>query len=214
MIKELIQFLRYPYHVENQMVMSFNRFFRLLILKFGFAIPFIIVMIFIDADEFDHAFDDDEFTWLFGLYVICIAPLIEEVIFRLPLDLKKSHILWSIALSVLIIRDNWEPFLLVILFLAFLLFTAMIKKHPNLKWVILISSALFGFSHMVNYSDFDYGQYFYLIPVLIGSQALGGLIAAYIRLTYGMKWAILNHASFNGVLILPLLLLEYVISVK
>lgn len=210
MIKEVVRFLWCPSPTETFQQMSFGGFFRLLILKFALALPFIFLFTVIEVDQFDHAFsfEEDENKMVLGFFVVLFAPLLEESIFRLHLNLKKSNILWGLGLSFLIFRENWVPFALTFLYLAFLLFAVLRKKTPELKWVIFISAVLFGLVHMANYSEFDYGKYFYLIPILIGSQVVGGLLLGYVRLNYGMKWAILNHASFNAILFLPTLFLE------
>ncbi|MCH7409775.1 hypothetical protein MM239_10250 [Belliella sp. DSM 111904] len=56
---------------------------------------------------------------------------------------------------------------------------------------------------MGNYVDFDYGMYFYLIPLMVGAQFLIGLVLSYIRLNYGINWAIIFHGVYNAIFILP-----------
>lgn len=209
MINKIFRFLRYPSSSETFQKMSLSLFFRFLLLKFAIAIPFLFILFLIGADEFEHALSmEEENLVVFGIFVVALAPLIEESIFRLHLDLKRSNVIWSLVLLFLTFRDNWVPFALTFLYLAFLLFAVLWKKTPELKWVIFSSAVLFGLAHMANYSDFDYGRYFYLVPFLIGSQVCGGFVLSYIRLNYGMKWAILNHASFNAILFLPIFFLE------
>jgi hypothetical protein len=74
---------------------------------------------------------------------------------------------------------------------------------PNLRFVIWTSSAFFGIIHMGNYTYFDYSTHFYWVPLMIGAQFLVGLVLSYIRLNHGMKWAIIFHAVYNAVLIIP-----------
>lgn len=210
MIKELVHFLMFPTQVAGYRGMSFSSFFKFLLLKFALAIPFVLILVLAGADELDHKLDDDVFDnpWLFTFFLVCLAPLLEELVFRLHLDLKKSHILWGLGMSLLTFRDIWVPFALTFIYLLYLLISVYTKKPPEMKWVILISSVWFGILHLANYSDLDYGRYFYLIPFLIGSQVCGGLVLSFIRLNYGMKWAILIHATFNAILFLPTLFVE------
>jgi len=210
MINKVVRFLRYPSLTETFQQMSLSLFFRFLLLKFAIAIPFLFIIVLVGADEFEHALslEEDENLLVFGIFGVVLAPLIEESIFRLHLDLKRSNVIWSLVLSFLTFRNNWVPFALTFLYLVFLLFAVLRKKTPKLKWVIFSSAVLFGLAHMANYPDFDYGRYFYLIPFLVGSQVCGGLVLSYIRLNFGMKWAIFNHVSFNAILFLPAFFLE------
>lgn len=210
MMNEVVRFLRFPSYSQTLQKMSLSLFFRFLLLKFAIAIPFLFTLFLIGADEFDHALsmEEDENLVVFGIFGVVLAPLIEESIYRLHLDLKRSNVFWSLILSFLTFRDNWVPFALTFLYLSILLFYVLRKKTPELKWVIFSSAVLFGLAHMANYPDFDYGSFFYLIPFLIGSQACGGMVLSYIRLNHGMKWAILNHAAFNTILFLPIFFLE------
>jgi hypothetical protein len=81
----------------------------------------------------------------------------------------------------------------------------MISKglKPDLKFVVYCSSALFALVHMTNFTEFDYGKYFYLVPFLVAAQFVVGLVLSYIRLNHGMKWAIIFHGVYNAVLIIP-----------
>ncbi len=139
---------------------------------------------------------------------IVVAPLFEETIFRLHLDLKKPYIWWGLGLSLLIVISDWFVGLALMIYLLYLLIMLHEKSPPNLKMVVYISAAFFALIHLGNYTKFDILSHFYLIPFLVGSQFVGGLILSYIRLNHGIKWSILYHGVFNAVLIIPMLFME------
>jgi peptidoglycan/LPS O-acetylase OafA/YrhL len=76
-------------------------------------------------------------------------------------------------------------------------------QEPNLKFVVYFSAAMFALVHMGNFTEFDYGKYFYWVPLLVAAQFVIGLVLSYIRLNHGMKWAIVFHGVYNAVLIIP-----------
>jgi membrane protease YdiL (CAAX protease family) len=88
-------------------------------------------------------------------------------------------------------------------YLSYLLYVAHKGNMPNLKFATWASAIFFALVHIGNYKDFDYSAYFYLVPLLVSPQFLGGLILGYIRLNQGMKWAIIFHAVFNALLLIP-----------
>ncbi|QDH78276.1 CPBP family intramembrane metalloprotease [Echinicola soli] len=137
---------------------------------------------------------------------VVIAPLLEEPIFRLHLNLKKSSIWWGLVLSLLIVFSDWFIGLAFMIYLVYLLIMLGEKSTPNLKMVVYTSSAFFALVHLSNFTNFEFGDHFYLTPFLVGSQFITGLFLSYIRLNHGMKWCILFHGTFNAVLLIPMAL--------
>ena len=156
-------------------------------------------------DQFDHKLLDllKKNKWLFAFLGVFLAPLIEEPIFRLHLDLKKSSLWWSLGLSILVISELWYPAALLMIYLILLLIMVYRGVQPNRKYVIFISAALFGLVHMINYTGFDFGKYYYWVPFLVAIQFFLGLILSYIRLKHGIKWAIIFHGTYNAILVIP-----------
>jgi len=74
-----------------------------------------------------------------------------------------------------------------------------LKNLASLKLVAYSSAIIFGLVHLSNFTSLDYTTQFYLIPLLIGAQAFVGLVISFIRLRYGMKWAIIYHGVYNGI---------------
>jgi len=101
----------------------------------------------------------------------------------------------------LIISEFWYPVVALWIYLIWLLVSVSKNNPPSLKIVVYISAILFGLIHLGNFTSLDYTAQFYLIPLLVGAQVFVGLVISFIRLTHGMKWAMIFHGVYNGVLI-------------
>jgi len=204
-IQDLFSFLKNPVHLNQFKKIEYPVFIGMLLLCFAIVIPYVLLLELAGIDQFDHKIEFllKEHKWLVALLAIVFAPLLEEPIFRLHLDFKKSSIWWGIGLSVLLISEVWIPFVLLWVYLFYLLYKVNTGYSPHLKHSIFISSALFGLVHLMNFKDFDYVQYYYWVPFMVGAQFFIGLVLSYIRLNYGMKWSIIFHGVYNAVLIIP-----------
>lgn len=204
-LPKLQDFLKSPQHKASYKNIKGWEFLHLLMIIFAILIPYIFILDLAGIDEFDHKMEVllKEQKWLLLVLGIVIAPLLEEPIYRLHLDFKKPSIWWGLGLSVLVISEVWITVVLLWIWLLFLLFKVSKGDKPKLKYGVFISSALFAIVHLGNFTDFDYAQYFYWIPFMVGAQFLIGLVLSYIRLNYGMKWAIIFHGVYNAILILP-----------
>jgi len=202
---KLLTFLKFPYHKESYGNIRGREFLHLLLIAYAIVIPYALILDLAGIDQFDHKMDFliKKNKWFVAVLAIVIAPLLEEPIYRLHLDFKKSSIWWSLGLSVFVISEAWITVVLLWIWLFFLLFKVSKGDKPDLKYSIFISSALFAIVHLGNFTDFDYTQYFYWVPFIVGAQFLIGLVLSYIRLNYGMKWAIIFHGVYNAILIIP-----------
>lgn len=201
----LISFFKSPSHLGSYRPIEARTFLFFLLITLMVVIPYGFVLDLAGMDQFDSKLEELLKTnkWLVAISAIFLAPILEEPIFRLHLDLKKSSIWWGIGLSLLMLSEVWIPVVLVWVYLFFLLYKVSKGDAPRLKYVVWISSALFALVHIGNFRDFDFGSYFYWVPFMVGAQFLVGLVLSYIRLNHGMKWAILFHGVYNAVLIIP-----------
>jgi len=201
----LLSFLKSPYLPETYTPIKPKTFLVLLVLTLSIIIPYALILDAAGMDQFDHKLEEllKKSKWIVAIAAIFLAPLLEEPIFRLHLDLKKSSIWWGIGLSVLMLGEVWWPVALLWVYLFFLLYRLSKGNPLSLKYVLWISSALFALVHMGNFSDFDYGRYFYWVPFMVGAQFMAGLVLSYIRLNHGMKWGMIFHGVYNAVLIIP-----------
>lgn len=201
----LLSFLKSPYLPETYTPIKPKTFLSLLILTLVIIIPYALIIEAAGIDQFDNLIEQmlKDNKWLVAFLAIFLAPILEEPIFRLHLDLKISSIWWGIGLSVLLLSEVWWPVVLIWAYLFYLIYRVSKGNPPNLKYVIWISSSLFALVHMGNFTDFDYSRYFYWVPFMVGAQFVVGLVLSYIRLNHGMKWAIFFHGVYNAVLIIP-----------
>ena len=115
-------------------------------------------------------------------------------------ELFSKYSIWSIFFLACILA----PFVEELLFRGPLLF---FKKSPYFKYAYYLSVFLFAIVHIFN---FEGGQeIYYLAPLLIAPQLIAGFFLGYIRVKFGLKWSILLHASFNTILIGPMLLMKF-----
>lgn len=204
-LAELLSFLKSPKIPETYTPIKPKTFLILMVLTLAIIIPYAFILEAAGMDQFDHKLEEllKDNKWVVAIVVIFLAPLLEEPIFRLHLDLKKSSIWWGIGLSVLMLSEVWWPVALLWAYLFYLMYSVSKGNPPSLKYVIWISSALFALVHIGNFKDFDYGQYFYWVPFMVGAQFMIGLVLSYIRLNHGMKWSMIFHGVYNAVLIIP-----------
>jgi membrane protease YdiL (CAAX protease family) len=202
---KLLAFLKAPKNTENYNDIEAKDFFLLLLITFLIIVPYAFILVLAGIDQFDHKLEVllKENKWLVAVLAIFLAPLLEETVYRLHLDFKKASIWWSLGLSLLMIGEVWIPVALLWVYLLFLMYKVNSGETPNLKYCIYISSGLFALVHLTNFTDFDYGKYFYWVPFLVGAQFVIGLVLSYIRLNHGIKWAMIFHGVYNAVLIIP-----------
>jgi len=202
---DFLAFLNNPTKAETYTQMPSKSFLTLLFLTLALVIPFSFLLSFLGVDQFESVLDEilKKNKWLLVLLGVFLAPLMEEPIFRLHLNLKKSSIWWSLVLSVLVINEQWYLGVAFMIYLIYLLISVSQNEPPNLKFVVYASAIFFGIVHLGNYSNFDIASQFYWIPFLVGAQFFIGLILSYIRLTHGIWYSIIFHGVYNAVLIIP-----------
>jgi hypothetical protein len=145
---------------------------------------------------------------------VVFAPIIEEIIFRLPLNTKG----WSISLSIGFLLYSCLGFkifyfnflsiysyLKIVSFLIILpliinwLFTKYnlqqrIIQHYKLFFYLMI--VVFALAHISNYAPIDY-RYIYIYPIFVLPQFVMGLTLGYIRNKFGLPYSILLHSVIN-----------------
>lgn len=114
----------------------------------------------------------------FSLLVLAIIviPLMEELIFRLPLKYDRNY--FAKILDTYFndwIKDRWD-----FIFKYFMYFMAL----------------LFGLMHLSNFENHE-AIFYCLGPIIVGSQIIGGFLISYTRIKLGFLWGYLQHALFN-----------------
>ncbi|MFY7732597.1 MAG: CPBP family intramembrane glutamic endopeptidase [Bacteroidia bacterium] len=125
---------------------------------------------------------------------VVVAPITEELVFRLPLRYKYNVFVKSILLFAkfsskrkqvrvrLFFTKNWNKYYLYIFYLV---------------------TFLFAFYHLVNYKITS--NILLFSPLLVLPQFIVGLALGYIRVKYNFFLGILFHAIYNAILFIPML---------
>ena len=161
-----------------------------------------------------------EFTPINVLKVSLILPIVEELIFRLPLRISKINFATSFSMIIfLFLNKGFFSNIYIRLSISILLFLIIyfgIKQEfsflkiityffTNHFWSLFYFQALvFGFLHLTNYNvDF---RYFYLFPFIAISYISKGCLFGYLRVrfTYGIYLCIASHIFINGIYFLIL----------
>jgi hypothetical protein len=77
------------------------------------------------------------------------------------------------------------------------------KGSPHFKIIFYAITLLFGFYHLLNYEITPTVLFF--SPLLVAPQVVIGAILGFMRVRFGLLWAIILHASYNLILIGPIL---------
>lgn len=144
-------------------------------------------------------------TWLAVLTVdvvitaVLIIPLIylidEHVLHLRPIpEISKPMTFWFIIFLMTCFAPLAEEFIFR--------YPLKFARNRVLKLSVYVSSIVFGFYHLTNYTNQE-ALFYMLSPIIIGSQLKGGFLLAYLRLKHGLTWSILAHAVFNALAVIP-----------
>lgn len=81
------------------------------------------------------------------------------------------------------------------------------KKSRYFKIVFYLFTAIFAFYHITNFEL--NATILWLSPILVAPQLSVGLLLGFIRVRFGLLWAMLLHASYNLILVGPLILFKF-----
>lgn len=211
----------------NHSFVSLGGFFKVLLLCYVFnfilAIPSIILIKLIERiysinlnEIRNQNFQNLNHGYYLFIIMAILAPLLEEVLFRLWLSLKKSHILLSLILLMWILITKFQGVIIYNqqidskffqnLFLAvltgvfvFVIGSFLPIKKLNFdyfKVLYWISCICFGLVHIFNFSPFKM-NILWVYPFLIFSQLFAGFLLGYLRLKKGFFVGFALHCSIN-----------------
>ena len=145
------------------------------------------------------------------LVPILVAPIYEEIIFRILLRVTKLNIvLFFVTIFALIgyclfIQNYFWLIFLGIITLGWSIYIVLnqLKIKINFKYVFYISVSIFALMHMGNFDGFKLWM-FALAPIVVIPQFIMGLLFSYLRMNNGFVYAICLHAFINLIFLLPL----------
>ena len=139
------------------------------------------------------------------IQLLLITPIIEELIFRLPIRPSKKGILFTIiALSYTIILSLIKGGYYTWLFLSIGIIIAIysyfysrgVTRSKYENKAIVLSSIIFGLFHFLNFETFDISLWYYYLYKTFPLMILGFFLAK-IRLESSIFFCILAHSIFN-----------------
>jgi hypothetical protein len=219
-LRDFITFLKNPSRGEHYEINSISVFLRLLwssflVLMVIDIIAGILIVLPLRYLNLFPLLREFKFTPYNILKAILIFPIIEELIFRLPLNISKINFVTSFSLIIFLVLNKWcfsNIYLALSFSLILFLFLYIVIKGEssilnrlahffnNHFWMIFyIQALIFGFLHLTNYIvDF---RYFYLFPLVVISYLSKGCLFGYLRVrfTYGIYLSIAAHIVFNSI---------------
>jgi hypothetical protein len=155
-------------------------------------------------------------------FLMCIAaPLIEEGIFRYQLRKRTLSIYFlAIALGAILSSNTANEYIKFVILLAFLIlaisaqvyFGSLSKVKSHLLWQKLygwffyLTAGVFAYVHLSNVKGLTVADPSFVLYIL--AQFFVGLSLGYLRIKYGLVYAILFHAAYNGSLFLMMAISE------
>jgi len=178
MLRTVIDFLKSAVYEEDENT-EFNYRFSVFIKLLGLSVAFSIVLGLL-VSLFQSVFDLD-----FGEHAI------EEALDKYPL-----YVLFLGAVFA-------APILEELLFRGPLFF---FKKSRYFKYIFYASILIFGFYHITNFEITTTTLLF--SPLLVSPQLSVGTFLGFIRVRFGIVWAIALHAAYNLILAGPVIVLK------
>lgn len=173
-INKIITYIKKPNCIREENQTSNHIFKTLLtILGLAFALNFFFIIIIGGLESFG----------LFSMDDHAINKMFEEL----------SPIM-IIAAAVVI-----APIFEELIFRAPITLFCQYKKH--FAWIFYTFAFAFGYMHIANY---ELNTTIWLLsPILVAPQIILGLLLGYIRVNFGLIYAMLFHAVYNAILIVP-----------
>ncbi|WP_321332728.1 hypothetical protein [uncultured Bacteroides sp.] len=222
MITDLCVFLKYPNVLQAEEIknkrMTFGLFF---LIHFLFILSCAIVWALMKTFGVKIPVNNvlQEAISKYGLYaypfIILIAPLFEEILFRLPLLLQKKMLVVSSGISLLYFLPplffaianhtvtSYRVMGILVLFLYFV-FALMVNqnyldylKRRHYNKIIWGNVLVFTALHFFNYAPFHFYNLMFLLPVF--SLAI---FVTYLRCKLGFKYNVAFHILNNLMIIL------------
>ena len=219
-LRDLIAFLKNPIPKEFYEINSISSFLSLvwksfLVLMVIDIIAGILIVLPLKYFSLFPSLKELKLTPIYILKITVISPIIEELIFRLPLRISKINFVTSLSLILFLVLNNlcFSNIFLSLSFslVIFLLLCAGIHKEFNFlnrltlpftkhfSRFFYFQALVFGFLHLSNYIvDF---RYFYLFPFIVISYISKGCLFGYLRVryTFGIYLCIASHIVANSI---------------
>jgi len=220
-LKDLYLFLKRPSIGQVIEVGSSKLFFKLILLTVLYFYIFSIIGLLVVTTPLKllHLVPEMknlDYSTINILKIAILAPVYEELLFRLPLKVTFVNLLlfFTTLLYVLLHKHVDNIYLLLGSLLLFFIisyytfrnrvkFVSNIKMFSKKYFAIIFYAQvfIFGFMHLFNF-NLNY-SYFYLFPFFVIPQLIMGIFHGYIRVKYkyGIFYGILIHIIINAIFV-------------
>ncbi len=227
LLGSFIGFLRHPHYSAKVPIQqgAMADVLRLYSLEVSIMLPLIVIQIWVktrlsNAGAIAPGTGTLSLNAFFWLAVI-LAPILEEILFRLPLRYSPLNLSLSACLWGLLITLTFAPIhsigtiniLATVVILGSILLRFWLKTSVQSQtahrlyqgWlpILFYASALsFGLVHISNYNFTTViGQAWTSTLLLVLTQIEGGIFLGFIRLRYGFWWAVFSHSFHNAIVL-------------
>jgi hypothetical protein len=209
-LADIIQFFKKPGLYFPAKKASFKDFLILVLAKFIFIFPIILLTHYLSGDRFDSNVSDDldDKPYLLFFAVVILAPMGEELYFRYHQNRKYLSIILTLIVTVLTVIAEYYLCIFYLIYLMILLGSKVLKREIPTPLMVYSVSIFFAFFHLTNYEDVNWWTNFYWAPLLVFSQFIGGIILSFIRMHEGLLKGMLFHGMWNGTFALFIFLPE------
>jgi hypothetical protein len=219
-LRDFIKFLRDPSLGKQFDIKSISAFLKLVWISFLILLGIDIATGFLILTPLRHfnllpVLKEINLNPFNFLKATLLLPIIEELIFRLPLRISKVNVITSFSIIIfLFMHKLCISNIYLAISLSIMLFLSLylcIKEEFNIlnkltifftnhfRLIIYSQALIFGFLHLTNYKvDF---KYFYLFPLFSISNISSGYLWGYIRVryTFGIYVCIASHIAVNSI---------------
>ncbi|MEO4005442.1 CPBP family glutamic-type intramembrane protease [Flavobacterium sp. CAU 1735] len=216
-LKHFVWFVLFPSKeiiTSNGIKDKINSILFLILLNFVFLLFSSLLTVYLLPD-FQSAYPSEQgVKWLF-LFPIIIAPLREEILFRLYLKYSRFNLscflgILTLVLTLLVssevIFENWLPNTLAFLSggMVFICSFIFLKKYDHLfdyffkrhvRLFVIFSVITFGYLHLPNFKITR--EILFLSPLILLPYFMAGFIFSYIRLHFGFIYSVMTHMMIN-----------------
>lgn len=221
MVEKFITYIKKPSICIEQSNISCNSFLKLLLLFYIILIPASAFIFILHVFEIlpSNRVEDSDASLNSLAFIIFLAPLLEEFVFRLPLRFSKITLSGSLSVFFIVviklfyIQDgNYIIYFLSIplsvIFYGLLSYKINIYLKIKVFWekhfsyVFYFVALIFGLSHLFNYNEI----YLWMIvssPFLTLPHIVMGLFLGFIRINYGFFYSFLFHVTINFISSVP-----------
>jgi len=213
-MQEIFLFLKQPSYNEDFRKFDIKIFLSLALIYFISVIPIGIILFFVSKLlDYQHKISFLTFEEKI-LYVLLLAPIIEEVFFRLIYIFTRRNLIILIVttLGLLMFYIIKKNLISIILFssltLIYLIGFFYFQKYKDFfichfKFWFYFIAVIFAILHIFNFFGITISNIIFA-PLFVIPQLILGIILGYIRVTYGFIYTVFFHMVINSTILFQL----------